>query len=210
MAKSVLPELAHLRGIAGEVPNKELAIKLIRTKNRAGIREIAANIWHQDKRIQANCLKVLSEIGMREPKLVTFCVDDMFPMLASRNNRLVWGAMQVISAVAPVAPKAVFAGRARIMKALTTGSVITTDHGILSLAIVASKGAAFSKVLFPYLMRDLQSCRSQDVARHATYIFRAVNPRTRDAYLAALGARLPDMPEPRASRVRRLMRVAGA
>ena len=208
MAKSVLPELAHLRGIASEVPNTELAAKLIRRRNRAGIREIATNIWHKDRRIQANCLKVLSEIGIREPQLVAFCVDDIVTMLSSRNNRLVWGAMQVISSVAPIAPRAVFAGRARIMKALDRGSVITIDHGILSLSVVASKSPAFSRELFSYLVQDLLTCRSQDVPRHATYIFNAVNAKTRAAYLEALARRLTDMPEPRATRIRRLMRVA--
>ena len=60
---SVLEKIAYYRNRSDEVPNQELARELAETNNRDGIREIAQNLWHKNKSVQSDCLKVLYEIG---------------------------------------------------------------------------------------------------------------------------------------------------
>ena len=60
---SVLNRLASSLGRRDEVPNQELARDLAGKKDKAGVREIAENLWNKDKNIQADCIKVLYEIG---------------------------------------------------------------------------------------------------------------------------------------------------
>jgi hypothetical protein len=60
---STLDKLAHSLGRRDEVPNQELARELAAKKDKKGIREVAENLWHKDKNIQADCIKVLYEVG---------------------------------------------------------------------------------------------------------------------------------------------------
>jgi hypothetical protein len=45
-------------------------------KNKAGIKEIAENLWNKDKNIQADCIKVLYEVGVIEPDLIADYAED--------------------------------------------------------------------------------------------------------------------------------------
>ena len=64
---SVLNRLASSLGRHDEIPNQELARNLAAKKDKAGIREIAENLWNKEKNIQADCIKVLYEIGYLNP-----------------------------------------------------------------------------------------------------------------------------------------------
>jgi hypothetical protein len=96
----VLSKIAYFQNVRGEVPNQELARALAETRNTAGIQEIAAHLWDKNKNVQSDCLKVLYEIGYLAPDLIAGCADDFLKLLHSKNNRLVWGAMIGLAAVA--------------------------------------------------------------------------------------------------------------
>jgi hypothetical protein len=70
-----------------------LAHDLAKKKDRKGIQEIAANVWSQDKKVQADCIKVLYEVGYLDPTLIAGYAGDFVQLLRSKNNRLVWGGM---------------------------------------------------------------------------------------------------------------------
>ena len=73
---SPLDRIAHFQNRRDEVPNQTRAGDLASKKDRAGIREIAENLWNKDKGIQADCIKVLYEIGYIDPALVANYVED--------------------------------------------------------------------------------------------------------------------------------------
>ncbi len=60
---TILNKIAHFQNRRDEVPNQELARELAEAKNKKGIREIADNLWSEDKNVQSDCLKVLYEVG---------------------------------------------------------------------------------------------------------------------------------------------------
>src|SRR3990170_344616 len=131
---TVLNRIAHLQNRRDEVPNQELARDLAVKKNKAGIREIADNLWNKDRHIQADCIKVLYEVGAIEPKLIAAYAEDFVKLLKSRNNRLVWGAMTALAEVARADPHVVFTHLNEVKKAKETGSVITVDNAVSALA----------------------------------------------------------------------------
>jgi len=108
---TVLDEIAYYQNRRDEVPNQELAAKLARTRNRRGIAEIAENLRNENAEVQADCLKVLYEVGYIEPSLVSGCVDQFLQLLRSSSNRLVWGAMIGLSTIAELQSAAI--GRRR-------------------------------------------------------------------------------------------------
>ena len=153
------------------------------------IRELVEHLHNKEKRVQSDCIKVLSEIGYLKPALIAEYVDDFLPLLTSRNNRLVWGAMIALSTIAELRANEMFASRDRIMKAVEEGSVMTVDAGINALFGVAATDTTYNTTLFPYLLERLRLCRPKSVAQYAESIFLAVTKENTQQYLNVLNVR---------------------
>jgi hypothetical protein len=67
---SVLSKLASAQDRKDEEPNKALGRELVENRDVEGIREVAENLWNEDRRIQIDCLAVLEQIGLLEPGLI--------------------------------------------------------------------------------------------------------------------------------------------
>ena len=115
---SVLNRIAYFQGRRDEVPNQELARDLAASEDRAGIREIAENLWNREPNVRSDCLKVLYEIGYLKPELVAPYAGDFLKLLGSRNNRLVWGGMIGLSTVAGIAADELYPHVAEIQQVM--------------------------------------------------------------------------------------------
>ena len=205
---SVIDKLAHSLGRRDEVPNQELARDLAAKKDKKGIREIAENLWNKDKNIQADCIKVLYEIGYIEPELIADYVEDFVKCLKSKNNRLVWGGMTALAEVAKAIPEAVFKHLDAIKKAKETGSVITVDNAISTLAYTASGNRKFNEAIFPYLLKHLSGCRPKEVPQHAEKTLPAVNASNKAYFIKVLEKRMEDLSGGGLTRVKKVIKQA--
>lgn len=203
---SVLQRTAHLQGRRDEVPNQELARDLAARKDRRGLREIAANLQNQDKNTQADCIKVLYEVGYIEPTLVAEFAEDFARLLRSKNNRLVWGGMIGLSTVAAIRADVIHAHLGEIRDALSTGSVITVDAAVLTLARLASTSEKSRKVALPLLIDHLMTCRPKDVPQHAEKSLPAVNRANKKRFATMLQTRLDDLSSTGLSRVKKVLK----
>ena len=205
---SVLNRLASSLGRRDEVPNQELARDLAAKRDKAGIREIAANLWNKDKNIQADCIKVLYEIGYIEPKLIADYAEDFVRCLKSKNNRLVWGGMTALTEVAKANPDAVFKYFDQIKKAKETGSVITVDNAISTLAWTAAANKKYNETIFPYLLSHLAGCRPKEVPQHSEKTLPAVNVGNKVEFIKVLEKRMEDLSGSGLSRVKKVIKQA--
>ena len=205
---AVLQRIAHYQNRRDEVPNQELARSLAAQPDNAGIREIAQNLWNKDKKVQADCIKVLYEIGYIDPVLVAPYAGDFIKLLKSRNNRLVWGAMIALSTVADLKADIIFAHLDEIRKIMRSGSVITVDNGVAVLARAASKGNKYNQAIFPFLLQHLKTCRPKDVAQHSEKTLPAVNASNRDTFIKVLEKRMEDLSGGGLARVRKVIKQA--
>ena len=203
---TVLNRLAHSLGRRDEVPNQELARDLAVKKDKNGIREIAENLWNKDKNIQADCIKVLYEIGGIEPKLIADYDEDFVKCLKSKNNRLVWGGMTALAEVSKANPDAVFKNLDHIKKAKETGSVITIDNAISTLAYTAAANNKYNKAIFPYLLKHLSSCRPKEVPQHSEKTIPAVNASNKAEFINVLEKRMEDLSGGGLARVKKVIK----
>ena len=204
---SVLNRIAHLQNRHDEVPNQELARELAAQKDHEGIREIAENPWNKDKNIQADCVKVLYEIGYIEPSLIADYAGDFLKLLKSRNNRLVWGSMIALSTVAEIRADFIHAHLDEILKAMDAGSVITVDSAVRALALAASEDA-FRQAIFTHLLEHLRTCRPKDVPQHSEKSLPAVDASNKDDFIAVLEKRLEDLSGTQVKRVKKVIKEA--
>lgn len=207
---SVLNRIARLRNRRDEVPNQELARDLAAKTNKAGIREIADNLWSKDRHVQADCIKVLYEVGAIEPKLIAAYAGDFVKLLNSRNNRLVWGAMTALAETARADPRVVFKHLDEIKKAKETGSVITVDNAISALAFTASADEKYSQTIFPYLLKHLSGCRPKEVAQHSERTLPAVNAENKKDFIKVLERRTEDLNGSALARVKKVIKQAAS
>ncbi len=187
---SILDRLAGAQGRRDEVPNQVLARELADKGDESGIAEVIAGVKGKDRKVQNDCIKVLYEIGYIVPALIAPYAEDFLDLLSSKNNRLIWGAMAALSTIAPLQADILFARRDEITQAIETGSVITVDGGIQTLAGVASARDAYRKELFPFLIDHLQTCRPKDVPQHSEKSLPAVDAGNKEAFIAVLEKRM--------------------
>jgi hypothetical protein len=205
---SVINRLASSLGRRDEVPNQELARDLAARKDKAGLREIDQNLWNKDKNIQADCIKVLYEVGVIEPKFIAEYAEDFVKLLRSKNNRLVWGGMTALAEVAKANPDVVFQHLDEIKKAKETSSVITVDNAISTLAHTAAANENYNKAIFPYLLRHLSGCRPKEVPQHSERTFPAVNSSNKADFIKILEKRIEDLSGSGLARVKKVIKHA--
>lgn len=205
---AVLDKIAHLQGRRDEVPNQELARALAETEDRAGIQEIAENLWQRDPAIQSDCLKVLYEIGYLNPTLIADYVDDFVRLACGKNNRLAWGGMIALSTIASLQADVIDAQFERLLKAIERGSVITIDNGVKTLALVAAHPTAHRPQIIAFLLDHLAACRPKDVPQHAEHALAAIAPDNQEAFVQVLEKRLPHLSPSQAARVQKVLSKA--
>ena len=205
---SLLNRLASSLGRRDEIPNQELARDLAAKKDSKGIHEIAENLWSKDRHIQADCIKVLYEIGSIEPKLIADYTQDFVKLLRSKNNRLVWGGMTALAEVAKANSAEVFKYLDEIKNAKETGSVITVDNAISTLAYTAAATDEYNKAIFPYLLKHLSSCRPKEVPQHAEKTLSAVKSSNKADFIKVLEKRMEDLSGSGLARVKKVIKQA--
>jgi hypothetical protein len=205
---SVLNRTSYFQNRRDEIPNQELARELAEKKNHAGIREIAENLWNKEKRIQADCIKVLYEIGYIDPSLITEYTEDFLKLLKNRNNRLVWGGMTALSTIADICADELFNHLQELHSAIKKGTVITVDGGILTLARIASTREEFRYAIFPYILNHLKTCRPKDVPQHAEKSLLAVGDNNKNDFIAVLETRMDHLSETQKKRVKKVIKEA--
>ena len=82
---AILTRLAHSQNRRDEALNVALAKELAAARDKAGIRELAKNLWNDDAEIQSDCVKVLYEVGALEPELIAGYTSDFIKLLGSKQ-----------------------------------------------------------------------------------------------------------------------------
>ncbi|MEZ4776481.1 MAG: hypothetical protein R3D00_25115 [Bacteroidia bacterium] len=197
---SITDRLSSSLGRKDEVPNQELAQEIAENEDLAAIKELVENLHHKDKSIQSNCIKVLYEIGEKKPVLIAPFADDLITLLDSKNNRLQWGAMTALDAIAAESPKAVYEALPKIIAVADKGSVITNDHcvGIL-IKLCAVK--TYEADAFSLLIERLIKSPTNQLPMYAERALPIVNANNKSRFIDTLSGRLGEI-EKDAKRVR--------
>lgn len=204
---TVLDKLATSLGQRSEIPNQELARELAGKGDAASVRELAENLWNKNANLASDCIKTLYEIGYLKPQLTAPYVHDFLKIIKSKQNRLVWGGMLALSTIASLKPGEIFEQVELVKKVTREGSVITTDNGIKTLAIVAGASVEYNHTIFPFLIEHLQTCRSKEVPQHAESTLAAVNKGNKKIFIDTLTARLEALTTSQTARVKKTIRL---
>lgn len=203
---STLQKIAWFQGRRDDIPNQELAKELAENENRTGIQDLAENLWHEEKNVRSDCVKVLYEIGYLRPDLITGYVEDFLKLLNEKNNRLVWGGMIAPGTIASLRPAEIGEKLNDVLTTVENGSVITQVWGMRVLAQVAAGAPQHSPRIFPFLLDQLKLCKPRDVPTHAESILPAVTADNKDELLAVIESRRPEFTPAHEKRMKKVLK----
>jgi len=163
----MLEKLACKLGRNDETPNIELAEYLCQNNDTEGTREVVCGFNGNDKAVANDCIKVLYEIGERNPALICEYADDFINCLNSKNNRLVWGSMTALAKISELAAGSIYENIGTVISAYEKGSTITIDNSISVFAGLCKAGEEYEKAVLPILLKHLETCRPKEVPQHA-------------------------------------------
>jgi hypothetical protein len=203
---TILERIAFFQNRRDEVPNQLLAKELVKTKNQAGIQEIADNLENKNKNVRSDCLKVLYEIGYLDPSLIDGFTSDFLKLLKSNDNRMIWGAMIGLAAIAGNHSKEIWPQIDDILRITGSGTVITLVWGIRVLAKVAAADEKYKQRIFPFLLQQIQVCLARDVPTHTESILCVVDKMNKGQLLSILEERRRELTPAQIIRYKRVLR----
>ena len=203
---SILDQLASAQDRKDEQPNIQLAQSIADNDNHEAVQELVANLKNKNKAISSNCIKVLYEIGDCKPALIVDYVDEFVGILKGRNNRLIWGAMTALGAIASLKADEIWVHIETIIRATENGSVITQDWGIRVLATVASSNTDYEARILPFLLDFLRQCKPKDLPRHAESVIVTINADNQADFIKLLTDRKPSLRPSPAKRIDKILK----
>ncbi len=201
---TVLNRIATALQCRDEAPNCALAEAIVRTRDRDAVSELVKNLQHRDRDIQSDCIKVLYEIGARQPTLIAAYHQQFGILLDSSNNRMVWGAMTALDAIAAQEPGSVYKLLPEILAAAESGSVIARDHAVGILIKLAAR-PPYAARCFPVLLEQLRICPNNQLPMYAEMSAPIVTGRVQGDFTRILRARMSRLEKE--SQKKRVMKV---
>ena len=198
--------LACRLGRNDEIPNIELAEKLCESMDTQGISEIVGGLKSGDPAVVNDCIKVLYEIGERNPALISGYANEFISYLRLRNNRLAWGSMTALAKIAESTPEPIFEKLAVVVAAYENGSVITVDNSISVFAGLCKAGDRYAETVLPIIITHLKKCRPKDVPQHAERASVCFNSKNADAFIEVLEYRLSHLAATGQTRINKLLK----
>jgi hypothetical protein len=188
----IINQLATSLNRRDEKPNQELAKKLSEKKDIPAIKELTELIKSKDKNIQSDCIKVLYEIGERNPELISGYDKLFIELLDSKNNRLVWGAMSALDCITSANPHEIYKNLAKILKIVDKGSVITRDHGVNILIQLASVKKYQEDALI-LLLEQFKTCPTNQLPMYAEKALAAISDKFKDRFIKTMQLRIVEV-----------------
>lgn len=188
---SIAGRLAGALERRDERPNVDLAEAIAAAGDREAVNELVDLVRSGTARQRNDAMKVLYEIGARDPNLIGGYCPVFLEALGSKTNRQVWGAMQALDAVAELRAEQIAAELPRIIEAADRGSVIAKDRCTSLLTKLARAG--YAEMAVPILVERLKTAAPNQFPTYAEETASVVTPEEKPGLIATIRARLSGM-----------------
>ncbi len=188
---NISTRLAHAQGRRDEEPNILLADDLVMLKDTKGISQIAQIASTGKRQAQGDAIKVLYEIGVRDPKLLLPHIQLLIDLLQSKNNRVVWGTLTALAAIVDIAPDSVTKHLLAILRAADEGSVIAKDQAMQILITMLTK-PDFARIAVDHIFSRLETSAVNQLPMYAERVYLALDVRDHSQFHQILSGRLAD------------------
>ena len=201
---SILQLLSSSIGRKDKEQNKKLAAEIANQEDTEAIEELITNLNSNDKNIQSDCIDTLYETGYLKPELISAYHADFLNLLKSKNNRLVWGGMIALAAIASLKHKELFEALDTIMVTTDKGSVITIDNGVKILIKLTKHSKCFDTTN-PLLMEQLLRCPIKQLPMYSERTLECITGKNKQEFVNLIKKRISECEK--ASQTKRLEKI---
>ncbi len=194
----IVDKLASSLGQRDEGPNFRVAEDLADDPNPRAVAELVEAFASGPAVIASDAAAALQRLAELDPAQVAPHTATIAALLASKNNRVVWGAATILHGVSKKRPEAVRPHVVALTRAVAAGSVITQDHGVGALAATGDRAA------LDFVFAHLRACGWHYVPLRAERVAPFVGDRWPE-FRDAVESRLPEQNVYGARRIRRLL-----
>jgi hypothetical protein len=145
-------------------------------------------------------------MGYLDPGLINDYAGDFLKLLKSKDNRMVWGAMIGLAAIADRHPQEIWTQIDDILRITENGTVITLVWGIRVLARVAATDEKYKEKIFPFLLEQIRTCIPRDVPTHTESILCAVDQKNKGELLSILESRQAELTSAQMTRFKKAVK----
>lgn len=196
--------LASAGGRRDEGPNVALAIALVKADDTTSIANLVDLTLTGNKATQNDAIKVLYEVGARNPSLIAGHGEAFVALQSDRNNRLVWGGMTALHEISRINPGFISGHFGTIRDAANRGSVIARDQWV-NILIVLARHDQWSDQALAELLDQLRTCALNQLPLYAERSIAVIPANMRGRLEQCLRARLDETMKP--SKRKRLEKV---
>ncbi|MGV6943835.1 hypothetical protein [Sphingobacterium kyonggiense] len=200
----IAQQLASALGRKDEQPNIDLAIAIVDKNDHQAIEALIDLVQGKNKDYQNDSIKVLYEVGERNPNLIAEYIPQFITGLSSKNNRLQWGSMAALRSLINSNEAALYAELENLQDAANKGSVITKDNFIGILVGLMGNHDYHDKA-FDFLIKQLETCPTNQLPMYAEMALSQINQSTKDVFIDTLNARLDEIEKE--SKKKRVLKV---
>lgn len=205
---NVETRLAGTLGRRDEIPNIELAEDIAGSGNKEAVADLVAVLDRGKTSQRSDAIKVLYEIGDRNPELIATHVPAFLKHMTSANNRLVWGSLSALAAICRAEPGKIERHLGGILTAANGGSVIAKDQAMSILMTLAADTSHAGKIV-PMLIGRLASAALNQLPMYAERSLPVIPPEFRKSFSETLRQRLDEaMPQSKRKRIEAVLRKA--
>lgn len=201
---NVLSQLSSALKQRDEAPNIALASRIAAANDKKAVAVLIDAVQNKPSAIRQDAIKVLYEIGERNPKLISHYINVILSLLKDKNNRMQWGAMHTLRSITDEVPAAMFEAVPAIVDAANKGSVITRDNAVHILTKLCSI-KAYEESIFPLLTEQLLTSPENQLPMYAELIAPVISKNNIPVFVKILNIRIGELEKE--SRKQRLMKI---
>lgn len=201
----IIHQLSSQKGSRIQEDNIELAHQIVKKKDKNAIKELMELLQHFDKKIRHDSIKVLYEVGEAQPKMIADFIQHFFHLLESKDNRMQWGAMTALSAIAFEKSEDMYHKVPKLIEIAEAGSVITNDHLIKILTAIGLSQPHYKEDMYALLIEQTLKSPENQMPKYAEETARLSTPENKHLLIEMIQQRLPEMKTE--SKVKRLEKL---
>ena len=193
---SIKDRLSYSVGRRDQEPNKLLAEEIVAQDDTEKIRELIAVFDAKPHvEIQKDCSLTLAWVAESKPALMAPYVDYFLEKLNDPINRVIWGSMMSLTAIAPFAQQKLFNELPTILDAMDAGTVVTRDHGYRIL-ITLYQNSTYQEDVFLLVLEQLSKAPSNQLGQYAERLIAVLASKHKAQVTATLEGRFEDVDHP--------------
>ncbi|WP_118951408.1 hypothetical protein [Taibaiella helva] len=206
---NILEQLAAASGQREQDRNIAMAQQIAAAKDKKAVKTLIEGLEHKTKALRHDCIKTLYETAALAPELISPYTQQFLQLLDNKDNRLQWGAMTVLSAIAPLVLPLLYEALPRLVAVADAGSVITRDHLVRILVSLAGK-TAYAADAVPLLLEQLLQAPANQAPSYAEQALPVIGPADKEKFRQVLHTRLDDMEqESKRKRIEKVLKKLG-